>query len=121
MKVYYDLLERVQEYLVSRDPKALISARDIIEDEINSPQLQESILTLDVLSTKAAAKSLQEDGFLRLTHTQVTNTPGVEVELDKYIRLIGSDAEENVATIVKVAALEPYIILVPYTPSGGSL
>ena len=128
MKLYYDVAEAIQRYLVTRDTIHLHAAMGILAEEQRNPELQESILTLDNISIKAVEHTIATEGYLRISTGEITNSEGIPVLQDKYIRLVDKTAEydtdtgmlTSTAIVLKVAIItDDFLLLVPYTP--GSL
>jgi len=120
MKLHFEVSAALNAYFVTRDEAHLHQAMADIQAEIDDPVLQESILTLDNLTAKQIEKIIGEVGYLRISTQEVTNSEGIPVETDKYIRVMYLGADDQASIILKVAAItNDFLVLVPYTPGSG--
>jgi hypothetical protein len=127
VKLYYDVTEHIQRYLVTRDSQSLHEAIGLLALERRDPTLQESILTLDNISAKQAEMTIAKEGYLRISTSEITNSG--HVEQDKYIRVVdktGIDEKTGeingtTAIVLKVGLItDEFLLLVPYTPGGDT-
>jgi hypothetical protein len=114
MKLYYEVTDAIQRYLVTGAVEHLYKASQLIQSELTDPQLQSSVLTLDTISTQQAVALIAAKGYLRMSTSGVTNDG--PVYLDKYIRVVDKTPSEA-ALVLNVASItEDYLVLVPYSP-----
>ncbi len=120
MKFYYDVLQKMQEYLVTQNEECLEKARDFLKHEIQVKDLQKTYIILDNMDIGTAESLIQQNNVLKLSTTVVTNEDG-DIEVDRYIRVIDTPGDFTSALILKVAHLDDkIIILVPFIPMNSS-
>lgn len=119
MKIYYATTEAIQRYLVTAEPQYLHQAIAGLSAELRDPELQDTLLTLDNISAAEAEFTIARDGYLRISTTEITNNG--HVALDRYIRVVDKVGSGTTAIVLKVAAItDDFLLLVPYTPGGGT-
>ena len=120
MRLHFEVSAALNAYFVTRDEAHLYQAIANIQAEIANPVLQESVLTLDNMTAKQIEQIIGEVGYLRISTQDVTNSAGIPVEVDKYIRVMYLGADEQTSIILKVAIItDDSLVLVPYAPGSG--
>ena len=115
MKLFNDIAEQLQKYYLGRDFEALHAARELIEAEIDEPQLQEATITIP-FEMAVVEQMIKTQGFLRLNLQEGDSSAPVEV--DKLVRVFPSDrAEVEGCLVLNVAHIDDLQVVL--VPTGG--
>ena len=115
MKLFTDVADQLQKYYLTRDFEALHDAVELIESEIDEPQLQENTITVP-LEMAEIEKTINTQGYLRLALNEGNSSGPVQV--DRLIRVFPSDrTEADGCMVLNIAYIDG--VQVVLVPTGG--